>query len=97
MGMDSYDGRDPIAQAASEATTAGGDDHALDAIAHMLRDPEWGVGMAGGHRVPGVRHRAEHPGDVRFVRSPAYCSVDERCEYCYACPQHEQQPTWDRH
>jgi hypothetical protein len=90
--------RNPIAPAAAEATTAVTDGRALDGIAHMLRDPEWGVGMlediadlvsGTGRSIQGVCAACSHP---------AYNTFDERCEAdgC-ACPRHEQGPTWDRH
>jgi hypothetical protein len=71
---------------------------ALDALADMLRDPEWGVGMlediaelvsGTGRSIQGICAACGHP---------AYDTVDERCgaDGC-ACPQHEQGPTWDRH
>jgi hypothetical protein len=71
---------------------------ALDALADMLRDPEWGVGMlediadlvtATGRSIQGSCGSCGHP---------AYGTFDERCEAdgC-ACARHGQQPTWDRH
>jgi hypothetical protein len=89
--------RDPIAQAA-EATTADGDRHTLDAIAHMLRDPEWGVGMLEDIADLVSRTGRSIQGMCAACGHPAYDTVDERCEAdgC-ACARHEQQPTWDRH
>ena len=80
---------------------------ALDVIAHMLRDPEWGVGMlediaditsATGRSIQGTCGVCGHP---------AYGTCDERCEAdgctcperdgCGAMGEHTQQLTWDRH
>jgi hypothetical protein len=74
------------------------DANALEAIAEMLRDPEWGVGMLEdiadlvsdtGRSIQGICAACGHP---------AYGTFDERCEAdgC-ACARHGQQPTWDRH
>jgi hypothetical protein len=71
---------------------------ALDAIACMLRDPQWGVGMlediadlvsATGRTIQGTCASCGHI---------AYDGPDEQCEAdgC-VCPEHEQQATWDRH
>lgn len=74
------------------------DRSALDAIADMLRDPEWGVGMlediaeitgATGRSIQGTCGSCGHEADG---------IEDEQCssEGC-ACPEHAQRPTWDRH
>lgn len=71
---------------------------ALDHIAHMLRDPEWGMGMledvaawvaATGRTLDGMCGSCGHTADV---------SADETCDAdgC-ECPQHEPARTWDRH
>ena len=72
------------------------DAEALDAIAHMLRDPEWGMGMledidqwvtATG------RSTAETCGLCGHVVLWEYgCEVDG----C-GCVEHEPEQTWDRH
>jgi hypothetical protein len=71
---------------------------ALDAIAEMLRDPEWSVGMlediadisiGTGRSIQGTcgscGHAADESGDK-------HCSSDG-CP----CEEHAQRPTWDRH
>lgn len=74
------------------------DADALDRIAHILRDPEWGVGMFEdiadvvsdtGRTIQGTCASCGHI---------AYGGRDEQCEAdgC-VCPEHEQQATWDRH
>jgi hypothetical protein len=76
------------------------DADALDAIASMLRDPQWGVGMlediavlvaATGRSVEGTCALCGHPADG----SPD----DERCETegCECRIVHTSQSTWDRH
>ena len=70
---------------------------ALDAIAEMLRDPEWSVGMlediadisiGTGRSIQGTcgscGHAADESGDMN-------CSSDG-CP----CEEHAQRPTWDR-
>lgn len=80
----------PIPEAATD------DADTLDAIAHMLRDPEWGVGM--------LEDIAELVRDTgrSLKETCAACdhpaSWDEPCEAAgCACAQHEPQSTWDRH
>lgn len=70
----------------------------LDHIAHMLRDPDWGVGMledvaawvaATGRTLDGTCASCGHGADL---------SADETCDAdgC-ECAQHEPTPTWERH
>lgn len=89
--------RDPLAPTAAETTTAVGDRDTLDAIADMLRDPQWGVGMlediaelvsCTGRSIQGTCASCDHPAD----EFSGECTADG----C-ACPRHEPQPTWDRH
>jgi hypothetical protein len=69
---------------------------ALDALADMLRDPEWGVGMlediaelvsGTGRSIQGTCGSCDHP-----VLWDGPCEADG----C-ACGEHEPQSTWDRH
>ena len=80
---------------------------ALDAIADMLRDPEWGVGMLEDAADIALRTGRSIQGTCGSCGHPADGTFDERCasDGC-PCPQreavgvaveHTPQPTWDRH
>jgi hypothetical protein len=79
----------PMPEAATD------DAAALDAIAHMLRDPEWGVGM--------LEDIAELVADTgrSCKETCAACDHPATWEPCNAagcaCAEHEPQSTWDRH
>ena len=87
-----------VSPAEPNPTQAHLDAVALDRIAHMLRNPQWGVGMLEdlGDLVSDTGRTIQ--GTCAECGHIAYGGPDERCEAdgC-ACPQHEQQQTWDRH
>ncbi len=87
---------DVIAEAMLPARTLS-DEVALDHIARMLQDPDWGVGMLEdvaawvmntGRSIQGTCGSCGH---LVFPTGDP-CEADG----C-SCPQHEPRPTWDRH
>ena len=73
------------------------DADALDAIAHMLRDPEWGVGMLEDIAPVCDRHRAELRGHLRRVRPRRAAGRRAARRTGAPAPEHEPEQTWDRH
>ena len=82
------------------AATTISDAEALDSIAHMLEDPEWGVGMledidqwvtATGRSTAETCYSCGH-------RARPHEVLDETCRAAgCGCVDHALQQTWDRH
>lgn len=82
------------------ATTTISDAEALDGIAALLQDPEWGVGMledinewvtSTGRSTAETCYSCGHA--ASFGGPDETCSADSGC----GCVDHAPQQTWDRH
>ena len=95
---DESDDASSASPAQQHGTRTEDDAAALDHIAHMLRDPDWGVGIledvaawvaATGRSLDATCGSCGHGADLSAAET---CDADG-CD----CPQHEPAPTWERH